>query len=53
VPLTFAPKVARAAEAMPEGAAFSFDILTGWIRARAAAAFVSPERPEAFSGDLD
>jgi len=28
VPLTAAPKIARAAGAMPEGAAFSFDVLT-------------------------
>lgn len=43
---------AQAADLPPPGTAFSFDILTDWMRAAADKPFVEPVKPEGFMGDL-
>jgi glucans biosynthesis protein len=47
------PRMAPAAEGLPAGSAFSFDILTQWMRDRAGRPWVEPVPPEGFLGTLD
>lgn len=51
--LPLLPRAAAAANLLPAGQPFSFDILTEWMRARAAEPHAEPQKIEGFAAELD